>query len=174
VGKTGHVQSNVDCGSRTATQGRNAGVSDSLLRVASAFVIGRKGNWSKVMEKSGPTAVVYADWEKGEFIAIGEYRMSKAEEISWRDKQTGRAMSAPILRHTIEFGSLGVSVSERVPEGRKLEDIKVVGLHKGDKVAVYLTELLTQKGMVSARGRLVNLTPRVQDKPNPVGGSAGR
>src|ERR1043165_9560975 len=51
------------------------------------------------------------EWMAGEFLALGEYRMSKAEVINWRDKTTGRAMSAPMLRHTVEFGSLSVQVS---------------------------------------------------------------
>ena len=43
--------------------------------------------------------------EAGAFLALGEYRMSKAEMLNWVDKKNGQAKSAPILRHVVEFGS---------------------------------------------------------------------
>jgi len=114
---------------------------------------------------------VREEWERGELVVLGEYRMSKAELIQWRDKQTGKAMEAPMLRHTVEFGSISVQVAERVPDGTRVEDIHV-GFSKGDKVAVYLTELTSTRGAVSAGGRLLKL-PQVQGESAPVGGSAG-
>ena len=112
-----------------------------------------------------------AEWERGEFIAVGEYRLSKAEMISWRDKQTGRAMTAPMLRHTVEFAAGSVQVAERVPENTRIEDI-AVPFRKGERVVVYFSELAQSKGSFTARGRLVRW-PRVPDKsPSPVGGAA--
>ena len=87
----------------------------------------------------------------GELVALGEYRMSKAEILNWRDKVTGRPMSGPALRHTVEFGGMSVAVNERVPDGMKLEDIRVP-LTKGDSVVCHLSELTAQKGVFSARG----------------------
>lgn len=89
----------------------------------------------------------------GEFLAVGEYRHSRKEMLNWRDKQTGRAMSAPVLRHTVEFGENSVSVSERVPEGTKLEDISV-SWHKGEAVVLRVEEMTRNLGLVSARGTL--------------------
>lgn len=93
----------------------------------------------------------------GQFVAIGEYRHSKAEMLNWRDKQTGRAMSAPVLRHTVEFGDTSVAVSERLPESvTKIEDIKIE-FKKGETVVLHIDELTRNLGLVSARGRLEKL-----------------
>lgn len=108
----------------------------------------------------------------GEILAVGEYRHSKSEMINWRDKQTGRAMSAPVLRHTIEFGNNSVSVSERVPEGVKLEDIKIPW-QKGQMVVLKIEEISRNLGLVSARGSLEpfsNGAPSPGLKGEPVGG----
>lgn len=89
----------------------------------------------------------------GNIIVAGEYRHSKAETINWRDKQTGRAMSGVVLRHTIEMGSETVAVSERVPDGVKEGDIRWPWV-KGQRVVLHLEELSRKLGLLSARGRL--------------------
>lgn len=89
----------------------------------------------------------------GEFLAVGEYRHSKAEVINWRDKTNGRPMSATVLRHTVEFGDTSVAVSERVPEGTKPEDIHF-SFKKGETVALIVESLSKEKGLVSAQGKL--------------------
>lgn len=105
----------------------------------------------------------------GEVLAVGEYRHSKAEMINWRDKQTGKAMTAPVLRHTVEFGDTSVAISEQVPEGMKIEDIKWPW-KKGQSVVLHLEEWSRNLGLVSARGTLEEFAP----SPNgsTVGGSA--
>jgi len=111
----------------------------------------------------------------GEFVALGEYRMSKAEMIKWRDKVTGRQMEAPMLRHTVEFGDKSVAVSERVADGIKIEDISVPFV-KGDAVVLLLEEYTAQKGLVSCRGRVIKfdrLTASPSVKPNPGVASGG-
>lgn len=124
----------------------------------------------KLMQVNGKAL---EDWQGGEFVLVGEYRMSKAEVIAWRDKQTGVAKEAPMLRHTVEFGQVSAQVAERVPEGAKIESLSVP-FTKGDKVACYLSELMTMKGQVSMRGKLVKLTTSPSPgKPAPVGGSVG-
>jgi len=55
----------------------------------------------------------------GETIMAGEYIGSVAETISWRDKTTGKAMTAPTLRHTIMTGSKSVLVRERCADDSK-------------------------------------------------------
>jgi len=96
----------------------------------------------------------------GELLVAGVYRHSKAEMLNWRDKVSGRAMSAPVLRHTLEFGSETVSVSERVPENTRLEEIKIPWV-KGQRVVLHLEELTRNMGLLSARGSLEPL----QDGP---------
>ena len=111
-------------------------------------------------------------WLKGAFCALGEYRSSKAEMISWRDKASGRPMSAPMLRHTVEFGEQSVAVSERVPDNTKLEDIKVPFI-KGERVFLVVSEYTTTKGLVACRGTLDKVSPSPADGSSRVGGKSG-
>lgn len=99
----------------------------------------------------------------GEFLAVGEYRNSRAEMLTWRDKTNGQQRSAPILRHTVEFGNVSAAVNERVPDGTKIEDIHVP-FNKGDMVVCALTELSQNLGQVAARGALSRLV-----LPSPAG-----
>lgn len=106
---------------------------------------------------------ILAHIEKGDFATLGEYRMSKAEMLSWRDKQTGQARSAPVLRHTVEVGDKSITVNERVPDNTKLEDIRIPH-HKGDPVVLVITELAIDRGIVSCRGTL----EQTNGAPSPV------
>jgi hypothetical protein len=111
--------------------------------------------------------------ESGEFVAVGEYRMSKAEMINWRDKTTGQAKSAPVLRHTVEFGTNSVQVAERVPDSTKIEDIRVP-FKKGEGVLMHFTEMVTEKGVISCRGRLEKVVPIASSPSASAGIGAGR
>ena len=108
----------------------------------------------------------------GECIMVGEYRMSKAEEINWRDKTNGRPLSAVVLRHTVEFGDKSVVVNERVPSEVKLADVKWIW-QKGQTVALKVSEYTSAKGVVSCRGQLVpfssDLHTSTGESPTPVG-----
>lgn len=101
------------------------------------------------MKKADVTNAMLA----GAFLIVAEYRSGAAEVINWRDKDTGRALSATVLRHVIEVGQHSVTVNERVPEGAKVEDIKFPA-KKGDKVLLHLSSMETTKGMISVRGRI--------------------
>jgi hypothetical protein len=107
-------------------------------------------------------------FKTGQFVAIGEYRMSKAEIIKWRDKTNGKEMEAPILRHVVEFGDKSVAVNERVASNTKLDDIKVPFV-KGDAVIMHVEELTAQKGLVSCRGRLEAIAKTSPGKPGASG-----
>lgn len=89
----------------------------------------------------------------GELVAVVEYRKSIAEVISWRDKVSGKAMKAPVLRHTVETATASVSVAERVPDDWDAAKY-TPPFKKGDKVALWVTEWKTERGSVSARGEL--------------------
>lgn len=108
----------------------------------------------------------------GALMVLGEYRHSKAEVINWRDKTTQQAKSAPVLRHTVEVGDQSIAVSERVPDGIKVEDI-VVPFKKGDSVVLHLEELSRNLGMVSARGRLEAFSNGQPGNGTPVGTKPG-
>lgn len=94
----------------------------------------------------------------GEFLAVGEYRHSKKEMINWRDKQTGRPMTAPVLRHTIECGDQSIAVNERLPDSiGKLEDVPPVPWKKGQSIVLLLSGLEREKGLLTAQGKLEQL-----------------
>jgi len=89
----------------------------------------------------------------GEPVLVVEYRASNAETIKWRDKVSKQALSAPTLRHTVEFSKGSMAVSERV------EDTFDTGAYKppfkkGDKVVLRFTGWQQQKGAVTASGSL--------------------
>jgi len=105
---------------------------------------------------------------KGEVVAVGEYRMSKAETINWRDKQSGAAKSAVVLRHVVEVGDKSVTVNERVPDGVKEGDVKVAW-SKGQLVVLHLDSWVTERGTVTCRATLELLEGNESGQAKPVG-----
>jgi hypothetical protein len=96
--------------------------------------------------------------ESGLIAFIGEYRGSKAETIKWVDKKTGRAMTAPTVRHTVELpAGDAVTVSERVADDLNV-GAYVPPYKKGDRVVVQLTAFQNDKGLYRASGVLQALT----------------
>jgi len=89
-------------------------------------------------------------------VLIGEYRNSKSEMLKWRDKMTGAAKEGPICRHTIEGGGISYAAAARIPDGTKLEDIRIP-FRKGDAVVIRFTEYTTTRGAVAVRGELEKL-----------------
>jgi len=89
----------------------------------------------------------------GEILALGEYRHSKKEMLEWRDKKTGRACAAPILRHTVECGDQTIALSERVPDDMKLEAVSWPWT-KSQRVVLHIDEISRNLGLISARGKL--------------------
>jgi len=110
-----------------------------------------------MVKKSTKTEAV-ARWELGEVLIVAEYRGSKADQLKWRDKTTGRQLEAETLRHTVEAGGGSFAVDERLAEGVKgaerIAELQKAGIVKGEKCLVVLTQLLTVKGVTSARGSL--------------------
>lgn len=99
---------------------------------------------------------VKKEWESGIPVLLVEYRKSMAEQINWRDKASGKMMHAPVLRHTVETATASVMVTERVADDFKVDGYQAP-FAKGQRVALYATELATDKGQLSARGQLVKV-----------------
>lgn len=93
---------------------------------------------------------------QGQRLLVCEYRSSKIESINWRDKSTGRAMEAKLLRHVIEAGPDSISVVERLPDDFKIDGWQPP-FKKGAPVVLRYTEFSIDKGMLSARGSLESL-----------------
>lgn len=95
-------------------------------------------------------------WESGAMCVVVEFRRSIAETISWRDKTSGKALTAPVVRHTVESGIATITVNERVADDFNVAAFKPP-FEKGARVLLQFTELHTEKGNVSARGTLTAL-----------------
>jgi len=95
--------------------------------------------------------------EKGEILALGEFRHAKAETITWRDKGTGKQMSADIVRYTCEFGDVSIGVTENLKEGLTPATYKCP-FTKGEQVAWSVSELKAHQGSISGRGTLTSLS----------------
>lgn len=101
------------------------------------------------MKKGEVAALVMAG---GKFL-IGEYRSTKVDHINWRDGQTGRALSADIVKHTVEFGNDTIIIQERQPEGFNPVEYRPP-YKKGQPVAWFIETLENSKGALSGRGRI--------------------
>jgi len=95
-------------------------------------------------------------WEVGSFLIPVEFRKSIAEVIAWRDKATGKAMTAPVVRHTVETATATLTVNERVPDDFNVGNFKQP-FEKGKRVLLSVTELHQERGNFTARGVLLPL-----------------
>lgn len=95
-------------------------------------------------------------WQSGGRILVAEYRSSRIDNITWRDKSSGKAMSASLLKHTIELGDVSCVVSQRVPDDKRPEDY-LGKFKKGDKVLFAFLTIQMERGAVSGTGELLPL-----------------
>jgi len=74
----------------------------------------------------------------GNPVVVVEFRSSKAEKITWRDKETKKSLSAPVVRHTVECGEVSVGVGERVDENYDVSKMTVIddGNYQGNQIFI--------------------------------------
>ena len=89
----------------------------------------------------------------GDLIMVAEYRNHRAEQLHWRDKESGRQMEGPANNHGVEVGSVQVRVSERLPDGADVTKV-VSPFKKGQRVLLRVTDLARVKGNMVAKGTL--------------------
>jgi len=89
----------------------------------------------------------------GQRLLKVEYRGSKVELIKWRDKESGRSREAWTVRHMVESGPDSIVVHERTDEGFDAAKWQAP-LKKGQAAVFHCDALITEKGLVSGRGRL--------------------
>jgi len=80
---------------------------------------------------------------------VGEYFATSKENISFRDKASGRQSSFEVTRHTVLVGTTPAVVTERVDEGKPHSCASV---KRGELVAFKLSKLEEGRGVVSASG----------------------
>jgi hypothetical protein len=88
---------------------------------------------------------------------VVEYRSSIGDTVKFRGK-TGEMKTAGIVKHTVEFSGGSFAVSGFVEDGTDPVAVaKSVPHKKGQKVVLELSEFVQEKGVISARGRLLPL-----------------
>jgi hypothetical protein len=87
-------------------------------------------------------------------VVIVEYRSGQAEQIQWRDKETGKTLTAVITRHTVEAGTRSIAIAgERTEEGFTVGDFRPVA-KKGQMCLWHIASFTQSKGAFSGSGRL--------------------
>lgn len=101
------------------------------------------------MKQTELTAKVMA----GGVFAVGEYRLAKAETITYRDKLTGKSASFSAISHSIETGNEAITVQERVPDGADISKF-VPPFKKGQIILVTIGTLERVGGFLRASGSM--------------------
>jgi len=92
---------------------------------------------------------------RGQLIQGGEYLMSKAENIPYKDKKTGAAASFDKLTHTILTSDGAVAVEEDTRKIAGFDPVKYRSTYsKGQKVVVLVESKVSVRGVVTLRGKL--------------------
>jgi len=94
---------------------------------------------------------VRAEWEKGAFVVVAEYRAGRVEKIAWRDKITKEPREMQFITHALEIGGQPIAMRERVQDGADLT-AWVPPAVKGAAVVVRFDQLETEKGIRTLRG----------------------
>lgn len=94
-----------------------------------------------------------SEFKRGKFVVVAEYRSSKAENIKWRDQQSGRMLSGVTLTHVLECDGATIMVGERVPDDFDPKEYQPP-FSKGQAVLLRLERLYTEKGVQKANGKL--------------------
>jgi len=96
-------------------------------------------------------------WEKGNFIVLGEYVGTQAEVLEWRDKTNGKAMAAPLVKHSVVIGNRVAVINQRVPETTDVAKFSS-GLTARQPVVVLIESMQLVRGLPEIRGKLEAIT----------------
>lgn len=89
-------------------------------------------------------------------VVVCEYRSTRAQEIKYRDKVTGKQQVMPLCEHGIEIGETQVRVSERLPDGADIALIKPP-FKKGQRCILAVESWSVEKGQTRASGKLYSV-----------------
>lgn len=92
---------------------------------------------------------------QGAPLLVGEYRGTKIDKVDYTDSQTGKPASFLKVTHSVEVEDAKgqvehLDVSERQPKEVDSPDKVVIGLRKGQRVALRLQGLQRVKGRLEA------------------------
>jgi len=89
----------------------------------------------------------------GSPVVVVEYRSFKIETIRYTDKKTGSAVQKPMIKHGIEMGEQQATITEWLPDGVILTDVRP-NFKKGDKCVLTIQGVEQVQGFASIRGKL--------------------
>jgi hypothetical protein len=88
----------------------------------------------------------------GGVMAVAEYRMGSVDVINYRDKKTGVARSANVIKTTLEMGDKSLNLTEFVRDEKFTVESWKPPYKKGTRVLVELTSLQESKGILTGDG----------------------
>jgi len=86
-------------------------------------------------------------------VCVVEYRGFGIESISYADKKSGARVTKPMVKHKIEMGETQAAISEWLPDGANLADVKPT-FKKGDKCVLKIQGVENVQGFAQIRGTL--------------------
>jgi len=95
----------------------------------------------------------------GEPLMVAEFRMAVVDVINFRDKKTGAARSADVIKTTVETATRSITFTEFVRDEKFVADKFVPSFQKGDKVVIQLESLQESRGIMTGGGILHRLEP---------------
>lgn len=84
---------------------------------------------------------------------VVEYRSFGIEKISYVDKRSGTRVEKPMIKHKIEMADTQASISEWLPDGANLADVKP-HFKKGDKCVLRIQGVESVQGFAQIKGTL--------------------
>lgn len=90
----------------------------------------------------------------GSLVVLGEFRMAAVDGIDYRDKKTGNARHADVIKTTLEIGNKTLTLTEFVREENFKPENWKCPFKKGQRVVVELDGLMENKGILTGSGTL--------------------
>ncbi len=88
---------------------------------------------------------------KGGIYMVGEYRVTKADTVNYRDKVTGKAAKFSSVIHVVETGDTVVHVQARLGDDEDPTKVKAP-FPKGQKVLLQVETIERVQGFLRATG----------------------
>lgn len=130
-----------------------------LERIRAAMFKRDPSEKQKTMDNKHHAAVIDR-LNKGEAVCVAEYRGTRIDKISFRNKQNPAKMDERvILRHALEMGPGQLQCVEWTPDGTTPDGVaKTITLKKGQLVLVSVKKMISEKGNTEISGELVPLS----------------
>lgn len=85
---------------------------------------------------------------EGVILGVGEYRTCTTRELKFKDEKSDKEVVRKIVEHGLEFGNEQITVSEWLPDGANLADVKPP-VQKGEPVVVQIQSFSPKYGITA-------------------------